>query len=192
VYSLVVLTGASGAGKTTIAQRIEAMRLPNHVTLHFDSIGIPSPDEMRNRYGIDPQPGGGWQRAMTQEWMKRIRPIVDLGNSVLFEGQMRISFIIAALAGTPMDRVRVFLVDCDDRTRIDRLSVNRMQPELAGPDMLNWARYLRSEAEVTGIEILDTSYLSVRDSVEIVLQQFCGNGDLTPVAMTPRRSRHLV
>jgi hypothetical protein len=172
MHPLVVLTGASGAGKTAIAKSVEAMRLRNHVTLFFDSIGVPSPDEMRARYGIEPQPGGGWQRAMTREWMKRIRSIIDTGNSVLFEGQMRISFITEALAAAQIGRVRVFLVDCDDRTRKERLCVNRMQPELAGPDMLNWACFLRQEAALAGIEILDTSRVSLCDSVEIILQQF--------------------
>jgi ABC-type multidrug transport system ATPase subunit len=47
--SLVVLTGASGAGKTTLARAIKE-RYPDECdVLFFDSVGVPSPEEMKKR-----------------------------------------------------------------------------------------------------------------------------------------------
>jgi hypothetical protein len=57
---LVILTGASGSGKTAIAETIRLTRPDLAEVLHFDSIGVPSPEE-RRAWG----PDGAWQRAMT-------------------------------------------------------------------------------------------------------------------------------
>jgi hypothetical protein len=57
----------------------------------------------------------------------------------------------------------LILIDCDDRTRARRLLEDRQQPELVTDDMMNWARYLRLEAQAHGYEILDTSTLSLHE-----------------------------
>jgi len=119
----------------------------------FDSVGVPN------------QPGEAWQRAMTMTWMEKIRPILSAGRSVLFEGQMRISFIQEALVASQVPNARIILVDCDDATRQRRLRTDRNQPDLANPTMLNWARYLREEALATGSEILDTGRIPLADCV---------------------------
>jgi adenylylsulfate kinase-like enzyme len=43
----VVLTGASGAGKTTVARFVEGLGLTNCEAHFFDSIGDPSVGQMR-------------------------------------------------------------------------------------------------------------------------------------------------
>jgi dephospho-CoA kinase len=153
--SLVLLTGASGAGKTTIAQSVQNLRLPSCEVHFFDSIGVPPVEQMRRDFGSGP----AWQRAMTLQWIRRIRTILDQGISVLFEGQMRIAFIREALAENEITSAHVILVDCDDATRAQRLRVHRSQPDLANSDMMNWARYLRQEASAGDIRILDTERL---------------------------------
>ena len=95
--SLVVLTGASGGGKTTIALEVERAH-PEFTVFRFDTVGVPSADVMAT-FGTGYQPGGAWQRAMTLQWFERIRSLIDEGHSVLFEGQMRIAFIQEALGG---------------------------------------------------------------------------------------------
>jgi RNase adaptor protein for sRNA GlmZ degradation len=162
--SLVVLTGASGAGKTAIALEIERLNRPDLTVFRFDTIGVPSLEAMAV-YGTGHQPGGAWQRAMTLEWFERIRPGLDAGTNVLFEGQMRIAFIREALAASRIDSARIILVDCNDEVRIERLTHHRRQPELADPNMMGWARYLREEAAQEGCEILETSSLSLEESV---------------------------
>jgi ribosomal protein S18 acetylase RimI-like enzyme len=151
--TVIILIGASGSGKTTLADAL-AERLRGQVdVLNFDSIGVPSVDEMTAKYG-SPE---AWQRAATTEWMKRLAALAQDGSDILFEGQTRLSFLSeGALAAGGFAYIPI-LVDCDDATRAQRLSVDRQQPELASSDMMNWAAYLRREAEQNGCEILDTS-----------------------------------
>lgn len=163
---LVILTGASGSGKTAIAERIEQQDAGRTRVFRFDSIGVPPP-EVRARWGTVPGPGSGWQRAMTIEWLSRIAR--ERGSlPVLFEGQMRLSFIAEGLAIAGIADARIVLVHCDDTTRTRRLCHERKQPELANPDMMNWARFLWGEAEAGGFELLDTSGISLDESVEYV------------------------
>jgi hypothetical protein len=161
--SFVVLTGASGGGKTAIALAIERMH-PEFTVFRFDTIGVPSAEVMAT-FGTGHQPGGAWQRAMTLQWFKRIAPILKAGGDVLFEGQMRIAFIQEALATYAISNARVILVECDDRTRTHRLTNDRQQPALANDNMMGWSRYLRQEAFEAGCEILDTGTLPLAESV---------------------------
>jgi hypothetical protein len=166
--TLVVLTGASGVGKTAIALEVERSH-PDYDVFRFDTIGVPSAEVMFS-YGTGHQPGGAWQRAMTVQWFERIAPIVEGGSSVLFEGQMRIASILEALQRRPLPNVHVLLVECDDSIRDARLMHDRGQPELANDSMRSWSRYLKREAVKEGIEILDTGENSLADSVACVLR----------------------
>jgi dephospho-CoA kinase len=164
---LVILTGASGSGKTAIAEAIRTGQSDLAEVLHFDSIGVPSPEE-RLAWGSD----GAWQRAMTLTWMGRIAAkIQDMPGGqrpVLFEGQMRLAFVQEALLAAGIADARVILVDCDDATRTRRLVIDRRQPELANPQMMVWAEFLRREAKQAACEVLDTSRLSLERCVEHV------------------------
>jgi len=122
--SLVVLTGASGGGKTSIARAVDKLGLPNCEVHSFDSIGVPSVEQMHKECGPGHEPGGAWQRAMTFQWIRQIGAILDRRTSVLFEGQIRIAFIKEALVASQIRSARVVLVDCDDITRSERLNVN--------------------------------------------------------------------
>ncbi|HWG77256.1 MAG TPA: zeta toxin family protein [Steroidobacteraceae bacterium] len=154
--SLVILTGASGAGKTALAAAVRQQQIHGCRVLHFDSIGIPT-QLPQSRH--EDQPGRTWQRENTLLWMARVAAILNAGMSVLFEGQMRIAFIEEALLGAGISNARILLLDCDDTTRTSRLAVTRSQPHLATTDMMNWGRYLRREATAAGHEILDTDKL---------------------------------
>lgn len=165
--SLVVLTGASGGGKTTIALAVETMH-PEFTVFRFDTIGVPSPEIMAT-FGMGHQPGGAWQRAMTLQWFERIAPILQAGDSVLFEGQMRIAFIQEALATNNILNARVILVECDDETRTARLTKDRQQPELANDSMMGWSRYLHQEAVKVGCEILDTGTMPLEESIQRII-----------------------
>jgi dephospho-CoA kinase len=162
--SLVVLTGASGAGKTTLAAGIQNLHLARLSVLFFDSIGIPSAAEL-DAFGAGHQPGGTWQRQATMQWMDRIAGMLRAGESVLLEGQMRIAFIREAIAASKIANARILLIDCDNDCRISRLT-DRGQPQLATWDMMNWSRYLREEALQTGCEILDTGVLTLGECLE--------------------------
>jgi RNase adaptor protein for sRNA GlmZ degradation len=161
---LIILTGASGAGKTTLANAIAAKCGAAVKVLFFDSIGIPPVEEMIASFGS----GEAWQRARTIDWMQKIASSTDCGCPVVFEGQMRISFIEEAIASSRLASTQIILVDCDDDTRRRRLSNERAQNRLVDPTMMTWAHYLRTEAESGGYEILDTSQLDVDACVKRV------------------------
>jgi dephospho-CoA kinase len=173
---LIVLTGASGSGKTAIAEAIETGRPGFADVFRFDRIGVPSPQAMVTGYGS----GESWQREMTLNWMARIAALRASDRPVLFEGQMRLAFVREGLLAAAIAGARVVLVDCDDETRTHRLVTHRHQPELANPTMMNWAAFLRREAQAGGYEVLDTSKVSLEASVEHVcrlLQEPTGLGN---------------
>lgn len=70
---LVVLTGASGSGKTTIAESIWASHSDTVDVLCFDSIGVPSLEATADGWGSVQE----WQRIKTLEWMARIAATAD-------------------------------------------------------------------------------------------------------------------
>jgi hypothetical protein len=158
---LVILTGASGSGKTAIANAIKSAHAGFIDVLHFDFVGVPSSEAMVAGWGS----GEAWQRAMTLAWMARIAGMRRHARAVLFEGQMRLAFVRAGLSASGIASANLILVDCDDETRTRRLVTNRSQPELADATMMNWAAFLRREALVAGCEILDTSRAPLEASV---------------------------
>jgi adenylate kinase family enzyme len=165
--SLVILTGASGVGKTTLARAVQQADDSSDV-FFFDSIGVPSAEVMAT-FGSGYQPGGAWQRAMTLQWIERLAPIARSERSVLFEGQMRISFIEEALATQQITNAHIILIECSDAVRAARLIHDREQPELASESMTGWARYLHEEAVAAGCEILDTGTTPLSEAVGRVL-----------------------
>jgi hypothetical protein len=161
---LVVLIGASGSGKTTIARAIEERAAGTLDVFFFDRIGVPSPEAMIAAYGS----GAAWQRAKTIEWMIKLAPAAAAERKVLFEGQTRLSFLAEGAAAAGGVGYRPILVDCDEAARAKRLT-ERGQPELADGDMNNWARYLRAEAKAAGCDTLDTSCLALEDALAFVM-----------------------
>ena len=158
----VVLTGASGSGKTTIARCVQQQHSATHEVVFFDSVGVPATGHGN---------GESWQRATTMAWMVKIRGLLAAGRPVLFEGQMRIAFILEALAEAGITGAQVILADCSDHVRYARLRTDRHQPELANPTMLSWARYLREEARDAGFEILDTGRHPLAECVDYISQR---------------------
>jgi hypothetical protein len=161
---LIILTGASGSGKTAIADAIETRRPGLADVFRFDRIGVPSPEERVTGWGS----GGAWQRAMKLTWLARIAALRGSNRPVLFEGQMRLAFVQEGLKSAGIADSRLILVDCDDETRTHRLVAHRNQPELANPTMMNWAASLRREAQAGGYEVLNTSKLSLEQAVDHV------------------------
>ena len=152
---LLVLVGASRAGKTTIAKAVESQRPKLADVFFFDRVGVPTPEAMIAGWGS----GEAWQRAKTLEWMARLANLPDRHTPVLFEGQMRFSFVEEGLRFVGIDSARV---------RLSRLHGERGRPDLANPKMMSWAEYLRREARAGGYAILDTSALTLDQSTDRV------------------------
>lgn len=154
---VIFIIGASGAGKTTAVQRLEEEGVEGVIMLYFDSIGVPSPEEMG-----DPET---WQREATIKWVQRIKEEYLPTTHVLFDGQTRPNFIEEACAKNGISSYKVILVDCTDHERIRRL-IGRGDASLANKTMIQWAHYLRRECEKRNWCILDNSLLDVNGSAD--------------------------
>ena len=166
----VILIGASGSGKTTIARAIAERYADDVEVFHFDQIGAPSAKRMITEYGS----GEGWQRAKTIEWMAKLAPLSRSGRRLLFEGQTRLRFLAEGAEAAGVPAYLPILVDCDHEIRSRRLSLERQQPELVNESMMNWAGDLRREAEESGCETLDTSKLSLEQCIIHVMARLRG------------------
>jgi adenylate kinase family enzyme len=154
--------GASGSGKTSAVRELERTGRPDLKTFFFDTIGVPSEQERIERWGS----GGGWQRAMTVEWMKRMRRELP-NSSVLLDGQTRPSFIAEACEINDVKSYKVILIDCSDGVRKARL-LHRGQPELANEQMMEWGRYLLRETKKIGGEIINNDNLSIIETAAAI------------------------
>ncbi len=165
----VILTGASGVGKTTIAQAIEESH--EEITVYQgDRIGLPS-EEIMASYGHTDEPGGSTQRGFALYWIGEIAPVLKAGKPVLLETQCRIAFLHEALALHGIRNARIILVECSDSARKTRLD-GRGHPGLANDQMSSWSRFLHREAEEFGHEIFDTTALALDVSTSHILNYF--------------------
>jgi hypothetical protein len=129
--AVLVVTGASGVGKTTLVDALDAARLRGVGCYHFDALGVPPPEEMTHRFGGGPQ----WRAWAMQEWAARLARN-DAGVAVaVLDAQVPPTLARAAL----------------------RAAGPRGQPELACADMDCWAAYLRGQADALELPIVDTN-----------------------------------
>ena len=148
---LYFLIGASGSGKTTAAKILERKKIENLKICYFDSIGVPSSQQMIKKHGSVDE----WQRAKTIEWTKKIKDNYLKTRNVVLDGQTRPVFIDEACKKEKIDSYEIILFDCNDEIRNQRL-IARGESQL-NDTMKNWARYLRKESISRGCQIIDTS-----------------------------------
>jgi dephospho-CoA kinase len=160
MHTLNFVIGASGSGKTAAVRELERTGRVN--VFHFDSIGVPAEQEMIERWGS----GEGWQRAMTIEWVRRIRPELARAPAVL-DGQTRPSFIAEACDLNGVTCCRILLIICSDDVRRARL-LSRGQPEFANAQMMEWARYLVAETTRVGGTIINNDDLSIEETASML------------------------
>jgi hypothetical protein len=157
VPNIVVVTGASGAGKTTLVCELDQRALAGVRCYYFDSIGVPSPETMVAQFGSS----SAWQEAMTRQWVARLVANVDEAQIVVLDGQVRPSVVRSAFREAGVSKGQIVLVDCDHDVREGRLRGARNQPALASRDMAAWAAYLRGQADALGLPIVDTTTATV-------------------------------
>src|SRR5262245_33574898 len=115
---ILVVTGASGSGKTATVQALEARALRGVRCYYFDVVGVPSVETMRRDFGGPEQ----WQAAMTQEWIDRLTADPDGADVYVLDGQTRPSCVHSAIERTPTARVRMVLLQCASAVRNARLA----------------------------------------------------------------------
>ncbi len=157
---LYFITGASGSGKTTAAKDLEK-ELPEVVFCYFDSIGVPTKDQMQGKYGS----GENWQKATTFFWVKQIKNKYLAEKPAVLDGQMRLSYIEDACIKEGVNNYEIILFDCSDEERKRRLT-ERGHPELANEEMMSWAKYLRQEAKAAKSTVVDTTKLSRQENIQ--------------------------
>lgn len=153
------ITGASGVGKTTLVEQLQKKYANKHwAFIHFDSIGVPSLQQMEKEFGSP----SAWQKAMTFEWIDRLLTKYD-AEKIFFEGQVNLQFIRDGFAKHHFKNYHIVLVDCSEGEMKYRLTYKRAQPELLTEDMQNWLRYLRSQAQASNTPILVSSNLKAEE-----------------------------
>lgn len=157
---ILIVTGASGAGKTTLVRELESRQLDGVGCYYLDSIGVPTADEMTRRFGGP----DAWQAWATQEWVSRLCENADGVTVAVLDGQVRPSLARAVLAAAGVRNAEIVLVDCAPAVRNARLRGPRGQPDLACADMDCWAAYLRGQADALDLPIVDSTE-SVADGV---------------------------
>ncbi len=151
--------GASGSGKTTVINALDKAGLSEFKTVYFDSIGIPTLEEMSARYNGPEE----WQRIKTVEWVKIIKETLISHTHVILDCQTRPLFIEEACIENKMI-YEAIVFDCSDEERTKRL-VTRGHPELANEQMMNWARYLRQEGQKRAYQIIDNTALTFEETL---------------------------
>jgi shikimate kinase len=163
--SILFLSGASGVGKTSIVEKLKAhYSSDNYAFVHFDSIGVPSPEEMIEKVGS----GERWQELTTYRWVEKIAIEYQDKQLVIIEGQVNLDFIEAACHKFKITRYFIVLIDCDWKTMRERLVHNRQQPELVNQNMKNWATFLRKQAHQKSLPIIDTSNQTLEQVMESI------------------------
>lgn len=163
--AILVVTGASGSGKTATVCALEARALPGVRCYYFDAIGVPPTAVMERQFGSP----DGWQATTTREWIARLAADPDGADLYVLDGQTRPSFVRDAVERAGVAMVRIVLLDCAASVRHERLMGPRGQPELANSRMDCWAAYLRGQADALRLPVIDTTDLDLDAAVDALV-----------------------
>jgi len=146
--AILVLTGASGAGKTTLALKLEELAIPGVEAINCDRVKI----EARETAGSTDQ-----QVDKLRYWISHLSQPETSTELAVLDTQIRPHRALEVLNQSAIVNSQIVLVDCEPLKRNERLHVDRGQPELANPQMDCWAAYLRGQADALNLSIIDTS-----------------------------------
>ncbi len=161
---IIWLTGASGAGKSNLLSGLKEKHSNkgNWEFVKFDSIGVPSTEDMIKEYGS----GENWQRAKTYEWIDKMVNGYPGKEVIIIDGQANLKFIKTGFEKQNFKNYQIVLIDCEQDIMIKRLIDERQQAWLASEEMKNWLKFLRHQAQNFGTPIIETSHISPSQVVE--------------------------
>lgn len=151
--AILVLTGASGAGKTTLALKLNELEIPGVKGINCDRVRVESNESSDQ------------QSEILRYWISQLRQAETGIELAVLDTQIRPHRALEVLSQTGIQHAQIVLVDCDPAKRNERLHVDRDQPELASARMDCWAAYLRGQADALNLSIIDTSDDSIEQSV---------------------------
>jgi dephospho-CoA kinase len=151
------LTGASGAGKTTLTLKLHELGIPGVEGINCDRVKV-EVDESGN--------SGDLQAARLRHWISELSKAETKIELAVLDTQIRPHRALEVLSKAGVEYKQIVLVDCDPTTRNKRLHLNRSQPELANPKMDCWAAYLRGQADALNLSIIDTSDDPIEKSLQ--------------------------
>jgi dephospho-CoA kinase len=151
--AILVLTGASGAGKTTLALKLNELEIPGVKGINCDRVKVESNESSDQ------------QSEILRYWISHLREAETGIELAVLDTQIRPHRALEVLSQTGIQHAQIVLVDCDPAKRNERLHVDRDQPELASARMDCWAAYLRGQADALNLSIIDTSDDSIEQSL---------------------------
>ena len=151
--AILVLTGASGAGKTTLALKLNELEIPGVKGINCDRVKVESNESSDQ------------QSEILRYWISHLRQAETGIELAVLDTQIRPHRALEVLSQTGIQHAQIVLLDCDPAKRNERLHVDRDQPELASARMDCWAAYLRGQADALNLSIIDTSDDSIEQSL---------------------------
>lgn len=111
------LSGASGAGKSTVLAHLDRVSWPEPVRcVEFDSIGVPD--------GADTV----WRHGAVEHWVQQAVRAEDAGEHMLLCGQVPMGELLAAPSAERLERIAVCMLHCSPDVRTDRLLARGEDP----------------------------------------------------------------
>lgn len=133
-----LLFGSSCSGKTLA---LEALRgRVERLAIHdFDEIGVPPGADL------------AWRHRANEDWVRRALEHEAAGVDLLLAGQTPLGELLAAPSAPRLEVISACLLDCDDATRMARLTARGTAwlAQTGGTlrDYLNWAGWMRGHVE---------------------------------------------
>jgi energy-coupling factor transporter ATP-binding protein EcfA2 len=146
--AIIVLTGASGAGKTTLIDQLNDLAIPGVKGINCDRV------KMEDDVTADP---GDRQANILRYWISYLSQSETGLQVAVLDTQIRPHLALEVLNEASIVDAQIVLVDCDPVKRNERLCADRGQPELANARMDCWAAYLRGQADALKLTVIDTS-----------------------------------
>ena len=111
------LTGASGAGKSTVLAHLDGVSWPEPVRcVEFDSIGVPD--------GADT----AWRHGAVEHWVQQALLAEDDGEHMLLCGQVPMGELLAAPSAERLGGIAVCMLHCSPEIRTERLLARGEDP----------------------------------------------------------------